>query len=498
MDIPLWASILLVLSFAAELLLPIVWKRRLAWSGFTIFLSSFASVNWFLVFPNIWGGVLLLSAVYRAINLLRVGEARLPQQHLRQAVVSSSRTIIVIQFLLGSVALFWDEYVSISLASFVASTALVQLIIAAVLCITVIVNIYLHRFRRSGQVLQDTKLPALTVAIPARNETDDLIACLESVLASNYPKLEVIVYDDCSQTKTSDIIRRYANDGVRFIKGEVPKENWLAKNQAYQALLEAASGNIVVFCGVDVRLKVDSLRQLVMQKREKRVDMVSVLPFRTAAPTGFFIQPLRYWWELAMPRFLMRQPPALTTLWIADKEAVLKFGGFNAVSQAIRPETFFAREFAKIKKYQFIIGGRALGIESVKRPASQLQTALRTRYPQLHRRPEAVFALSLMEAVLLFGPYVVIYLGLLGRVSGSVLAVSTLSGLLLIVSHTLIVVVSCPRAVAFAIVNFPLGVLVELGLVNESMRRYEFTEVIWRGRNICVPTLQTLRNLPKV
>jgi len=70
----------------------------------------------------------------------------------------------------------------------------------------------------------------------------------------DYPKLEIIVLDDCSQNKhTPEIIRSFAHDGVRFIQGEHPKPTWLAKNQAYDRLAQESSGEFILFCGVDVR-----------------------------------------------------------------------------------------------------------------------------------------------------------------------------------------------------------------------------------------------------
>ena len=113
---------------------------------------------------------------------------------------------------------------------------------------------------------EDGELPTLTVAIPARNETDDLQFCLESLVASDYPKMEIIVLDDRSQTRrTPDIIRSFAHDGVRFVLGEEPKETWLPKNQAYDRLLGEASGEIILFCGVDVRFVPDTLRKIVSE-----------------------------------------------------------------------------------------------------------------------------------------------------------------------------------------------------------------------------------------
>ena len=69
-------------------------------------------------------------------------------------------------------------------------------------------------------------LPSVSVLIPARNEQVAMRSSLEMVLASDYPKLEVIVLDDNSVDNTSDEIKLFAHAGVRFVSGEKPPEGW--------------------------------------------------------------------------------------------------------------------------------------------------------------------------------------------------------------------------------------------------------------------------------
>ena len=41
--------------------------------------------------------------------------------------------------------------------------------------------------------------PLVSVLIGTRNRPQPLLRCLNSILSQNYPKLEVLVLDDCSQ-----------------------------------------------------------------------------------------------------------------------------------------------------------------------------------------------------------------------------------------------------------------------------------------------------------
>src|SRR5215813_12810341 len=52
--------------------------------------------------------------------------------------------------------------------------------------------------------------PLISVCIPARNEERNIRACVESVLAQDYPNFEVIVLDDRSIDSTPQILDNVA------------------------------------------------------------------------------------------------------------------------------------------------------------------------------------------------------------------------------------------------------------------------------------------------
>ena len=51
-----------------------------------------------------------------------------------------------------------------------------------------------------------------------------------------------------------------------------------SQNFAYQQLVEASSGDLLVFCGVDLTMAPGALRELVTTLLEKKKTMLSVLP----------------------------------------------------------------------------------------------------------------------------------------------------------------------------------------------------------------------------
>ena len=340
-------------------------------------------------------------------------------------------------------------------------------------------------------------LPTLTVAIPARNETEDLELCIRSVLASDYPKLEVLVLDECSQVgRTAEIIRSFAHSGVRFIQGDEPTDRWLAKNQAYEKLYQESTGEYMLFLGVDVRLGSGTVRAMVNLLHDRKKKMLSVLPFRQAGSASHTLfQPLRYWWELVLPRRLFNRPAVLSTCWLIERKTLKKLGGFAAVSHQIVPEGYFARHLVAEDAYSFVRSGDTIDVQTLKKMPEQFATSLRTRYPQLRKRPENVLMLLVMELFIFVGP-VVLYVLLTAKTASSLLYLPLIAAFELVLIHIIILHYTNPASLGLALLTSPLAVLTELALSIISMVQYEFGTVTWKDRNVCIPVMHVVPKLP--
>ncbi len=431
--------------------------------------------------------------LYQLINLLRLVKHRMQADYLRR---SSLRTFL---WLGGLQLVVYLVYRLISAGHISVMTCLyvlagLQLGGACLVMVSTARNL-----RKTAPVelnpQTDHSLPTLTVAIPARNETNDLEACLQSLSASTYPKLEILVLDDCSQNKqTPAIIKAFAQNGVRFVSGKVPPTGWLAKNFAYRQLAEQANGDLLLFCGVDARFEPDSLTTLVAMLLQQDKTMLSLMPRnvpkRRLGLRQLLIQPNRYAWEVGLPRHLVRRPPVLSTCWLIKHEALRKAGGFAAVKRSILPEGYLARYCAASGKgYLFLQADQAVGITSHKAAKDQQDTSVRMRYPQLHRRPELVALVSLAELALFVWPLIGMLIAAatqfwtLAALSGAVFVITTLA-------HSEIINITYRRFVLRGLVVLPIAAIYDVWLLNYSMWQYEFGEVIWKGRNVCIPVMR--------
>ncbi len=469
------------------------WTRKRYCTGVIVALISFATALIAVTDFSLYVLLLVAAASYLIVNALRVVKDRLKPGSVR-TVTRKSFGVLWAALGLSLALLYVDPHGTIYLVIYMLAT----LVIASIVLVNVIDRLVLTRTAQPER-FTDEQLPTLSVAIAARNETETLHSCLEAVIASDYPKLEILVLDDCSQDKTAAVIKQFAHDGVRFVQGEPPvDESWLPKNRAYQQLLDTASGTYILYLGVDVRLKTDTVRLLVGHVVSKQLQMASVLPKRTKSGlVASLIQPMRYWWELAIPRSKNR-PPVLSTMWIADRKALVRMGGFASVARAIVPEWHLSRSFSAMNAYAFLRHDRILQVTTHKNFVSQWLTAVRTRYPQVHRRPENVFAQGLFMTLFLAGPFVVCAIVLMSDSALPYITLAALPVIVLTAAHIAIALFTNPAAAWLAPLNFPFAVVLDLVALHISMWRYEFGEIEWKGRNVCEPVMQVHASLPPI
>lgn len=96
-----------------------------------------------------------------------------------------------------------------------------------------------------------------SIIVPTYNEEKDITDTLDSLVNLSYPDREIIVVDDSSDA-TPEIVKNYADRGVRLIRPQERKGRCEARNIG---IIEA-SGEIVVILNADVRLPKDFLDRI--------------------------------------------------------------------------------------------------------------------------------------------------------------------------------------------------------------------------------------------
>ena len=125
-----------------------------------------------------------------------------------------------------------------------------------------------------------SRLPRVSVVIPARDEERDIERAVRSHLSQDYPDFEVVVVDDRSRDKTGEILTALAReDGrVTVVAGGEPPEGWLGKPHALHLGALAATGELLLFADADVVYDPRALGEAVAFLEASRADFVALMP----------------------------------------------------------------------------------------------------------------------------------------------------------------------------------------------------------------------------
>ena len=121
--------------------------------------------------------------------------------------------------------------------------------------------------------------PALvSIVIPARNESRNIAPCVESALASTYPRLEVIVVDDHSTDDTGAIAASIAarDSRLRVIVPPPLPDDWFGKQWACATGASQARGSLLGFLDADTRQAPDLVTRVVNAMTSRGADLISV------------------------------------------------------------------------------------------------------------------------------------------------------------------------------------------------------------------------------
>jgi len=228
-----------------------------------------------------------------------------------------------------------------------------------------------HALRRSLAPDLEPGEPLLSVCIPARDEEENLEACVRSALegAGDLP-LEVLVYDDQSDDATPEILERLIeqDERVRAAKVEALPEGWNGKQRACDRMARQARGRWLLFTDADVRFERGAFARALHEARRLNADLISTFPRqitgtlgeRLIVPMIFFI----LFAYLPMPRMRRSQDPACSAgcgqFLLVTREAYDASGGHAAFPDSMHDGVKMPRRVRAAGRHADVFDGSDL------------------------------------------------------------------------------------------------------------------------------------------
>jgi chlorobactene glucosyltransferase len=226
------------------------------------------------------------------------------------------------------------------------------IVFQAVLLLIVLSNAAI--LRKGGRRRAPRVFPTASVLVPARNEERNIARCVRSLLALDYPELQVLVLDDRSTDGTGKVLREIARSETRLqvLEGQPLPAGWLGKNWACAQLAAQATGELLYFTDADTVHEPHALCAAVAALEDLGADLLTGLPQQVVRTWGerlivpifgwafYCFTPLALAYRLKLPALSI----AVGQMMLFRRTAYRAIGGHAAVRASIVEDMSLARQ----------------------------------------------------------------------------------------------------------------------------------------------------------
>ncbi len=352
--------------------------------------------------------------------------------------------------------------------------------------------------------------PGVAMIFAARDEAGSVALASRSMLAQDYPELEVIAVDDRSVDGTGAILDAIAAEDPRLRVVHVVDlpSGWLGKTHALQAATEATSARWLLFTDADVMFRPGVVRRAIANADRDGLDHVTVAPEVPAESVGE-----RLFLSLFGLIFAMQAPPnrfedraskahaGIGAFNLVRAETFRAIGGFRRIALSVDDDMRLAQalKFAGYKN-RLLLGADAVSVRWQVGLGGMIRGLEKNFFAALGFRIERALGVAAALTVAGIAPYVGLFVGPWATRIVCGLGVATIATLLGLSSRhsrigwyyaagiplaTLAVLVALGRSVALTLARGGViwrGHLYPLGELKAHVRaRDTWAREVWRS-----------------
>jgi cellulose synthase/poly-beta-1,6-N-acetylglucosamine synthase-like glycosyltransferase len=344
--------------------------------------------------------------------------------------------------------------------------------------------------------------PKVSLLVAGKNEEKNIERCLRSLVAQNYPNLEVIAINDRSTDRTGQIMDRVAAEsGGRLTVVHITDlpADWLGKPHAMHEGQKRATGEYLVFTDADCFFQCpDAVRIAVAYAREHGVDLLSVLPvLETSSLWERILQPvcsavLIIWFR---PEWVnspdCRTAYANGAFMLFSRACYQAVGGHPQVKAFLMEDMEFARLAKESGRRLYVVQNRDLYRTRMYEDFRTTFAGWSRIFYGSFRRSLYVAGAALVLLAISLLPYLIL-LGALGvatvkgwdvhRLGWFILAWSGLA----IAAQMSVIMRFYPLMGAkwYRALTYPVGASVTFAILLNALTKFRGGKIVWRGSEV--------------
>ncbi len=230
--------------------------------------------------------------------------------------------------------------------------------ILLIFLLILVINLYTFRKLSDFQTARLTDTPLLSILVPARDEEQNIETCVRSLLAQEYPEVEILVLDDQSSDATGRILQRMQAElpdeqkgRLRLLKGSTLPAGWVGKNYACYQLAQEARGEYLLFTDADTVHAPTMVHAVLACMQQYRVQLLTAQPVYIQKSVGerLVIPLINFAMFTLLPVILIYQRPEPSLaigngqLLCFERRAYTKIDGHTSVKGQILEDVKLAQ-----------------------------------------------------------------------------------------------------------------------------------------------------------